>query len=50
MNEPFKGGYKDTVQSSVEANIHKRKVENDEYEKERLAYEQMPDNKRTDET
>ena len=26
MNEPFVGGIKDTVQSSLEANVHKRRV------------------------
>jgi hypothetical protein len=26
MNEPFLGGVSDTVQSSVEANVHKRRV------------------------
>lgn len=43
MNEPFAGGYKDTICSSVDAHIHKRKVENDEYEKERIEYDNMTD-------
>jgi len=41
MNEPFVGGIKDSVQSSLEANIHKRRVAYDLDIEEQIREEKM---------
>lgn len=46
MNEPFIGGVNDTVQSSHEANVHKRRVAYDLDVIEEAQQEAMPQDER----